>query len=397
MTINGQTRERWIKLLREFPVAVNNFYGDPVIQWKNTCERLQYLARQKHSGPVGIITKAKLSDANIARLKEFQEAGLRLVVFCSISELKDYERVPQEPRYENLAKLRAAGIPNIAYIRPMTPPYNTSDETITKIVSSLVNANADAVVLAGFRGDDALVKDMNPDQKIQWTMRVKILTKDVYERFKEECSRQGMHLFMRTACAIVYVLGDERPFNPYYNSPNLCKCEELNCPVLGTCSVPNKPKEGSLELLRFLGFTVEEQFLDSREKCSVEGDKRLQCLSCCTTCYNLKVPRLYIKNDNLNLGTLTFCRFLTGMLCVQTGMRDFGSKDVGFVRFPLFPEIDDFVCINTWSAYAQHGTHCFDCKYCIEKYYIGRNCNTTPVDLLWRIEKILLDRIERIP
>ena len=159
-----------------------------------------------------------------------------------------------------------------------------------------------------------------------------------------------------------------------------------------TCKNPTAPKEGAIDFLKFLGFDVEQQCDGCLERCSVEGDKRLGCLSCCTTCYKLKVPRLYIKNQGINLGTLTFARFLSGMLSIQEGMRDFGDKDVGFVRFPNFPEIDDFVCINTWAAFAQHGAKCFDCKYCIEKYYKGRNCDTTPVDLLKRIEKILKKR-----
>ena len=390
--ISREQKKQWLKLLREFPVAVNNFYGDPLIQWDNTCERLEKLLKQSHTGPVGIVTKAKISDERIKQLQDFQKRGLKLIIFCSISELVDFEKVPQDPRYENLAKLNEAGIPNIAYVRPMTPPYNTSTEIVEKIIKRLADVKADAVCLAGFRGDDALVKDMNPDEKIQWTMRVKILTKDVYEQFKQGAKENNMHLFLRTACAIAYVLGEKVPYNPYYNSPNLCKCAELDCPLIATCKNPLRPKEGAVEFLRFLGFDVEQQCDGCLERCSVEGDKRLGCLSCCTTCYNLKVPRLYIKNQGINLGTLTFARFLSGMLSIQEGMRDFGDKDVGFVRFPNFPEIDDFVCINTWAAFAQHGKKCFDCQYCIEKYYKGRNCDTTPVDLLKRIEKILKKR-----
>jgi hypothetical protein len=390
--ITPQQKEQWLNLLRDFPVAVNNFYGDPFIQWKNTCDRLTKLVQQKHTGPVGIITKAGISDERIKQLQKFQQQGLKLVVFCSISELVDFEKVPQEPRYENLAKLQAAGIPNIAYVRPMTPPYNTSTEIVQKIIQRLANVHADAICLAGFRGDDALVKDMKPDEKVQWTLRIKILTKDVYQQFKQGCEQNNMHLFLRTACAIAYVLGEQHPYNPYYNSPNLCKCTELHCPLIGTCKNPLHPKEGALEFLNFLGFDIEQQCEGCMERCSVEGDKRLGCLSCCTTCYKLHVPRLYIRNQGINLGTLTFARFVSGMLSIQEGMRDFGDTDVGFVRFPNFPEIDDFVCINTWSAYAQHGKKCFDCKYCIEKYYKGRNCDTTPVDLLERIEMLLRER-----
>ena len=385
-----ENKKVWSTLLLDFPVAINNFYGDPLIQWENTCKRLNILVEQKHIGPVGIITKSKITDNRINDLVDFRNKGLNIVVLCSISELVDFEKAPHDYRYENIRKLNTAGIPNIAYIRPMVPPYNTSPGTIDHIISNLAKVHADAVCLSGFRGDDELVNDMSPDDKLEWTMRVKLLSKDVYERFKVGAEANNMHLFLRTACAVAYVLGLKSPFNPYYNSPNLCKCSELNCPLLSTCKRSTDVKDGSLEFLSFLGFDVEIQYKDGNELCYVEGDNRLGCLSCCTTCYNLKVPRLYVKNKDINLGTLTFIRFLTGMLTVQDNVRDFGDKDIGFVKLPNFPEIDDFVCLNTWAAYSQHGNKCFDCTYCIEKYYKGRDCNTTPLDLLNRIEKLLI-------
>ena len=37
--------ETWRSLLRQIPVAVNNFYGDPIIQWSDTVATLEELAR----------------------------------------------------------------------------------------------------------------------------------------------------------------------------------------------------------------------------------------------------------------------------------------------------------------------------------------------------------------
>ena len=375
----------WRRLFLNFPVAVNNFYGDPLIQWRNTCQRLDRLLAQRHQGPVALITKGAFTSAKIAYLQKVQAQGLRLIVLVSISELPDYEKVAQAPRYRNIAMLYEAGIPTVAYVRPMTPPLNTSPEVIDRIMKGLVENHARTVCLAGFRGDDVLVKDMNPDDKIRWTMRVKLLTGDVYSAFKEKCQKAGIRLFVRTSCAAASELKLQRSWNPYYNSPNLCHCSELDCPLIETCRAPDGPAPHSLEVLDYLGFDYELQNAGCSEKCSVRGDQRLSCPSCCTTCYMLKNPRIYVKNSNVNLGTLTFIRFLTGMLSVKKGLHDDGSKEIGFVHFPNFPEIDDFVCINTWTAYAQHGDRCFDCSYCIEKYYRGRSCNTTPLDLLGRI------------
>ena len=94
-------KEQWVNLLRDFPVAVNNFYGDPFIQWENTKERLEKLASQHHTGPIGIITKSKILDSHIKTLQEFQKRGLKIVILCSISELINFELVRQKHRYEN--------------------------------------------------------------------------------------------------------------------------------------------------------------------------------------------------------------------------------------------------------------------------------------------------------
>ena len=39
--------QEWRKLFSDIPVAVNNFYGDPLIQRDNTVEKLMYLLSQE--------------------------------------------------------------------------------------------------------------------------------------------------------------------------------------------------------------------------------------------------------------------------------------------------------------------------------------------------------------
>ena len=271
-------------------------------------------------------------------------------------------------RYENISLLNDYGIPNIAYVRPLTPPYNTSPEVISRIFSRLKEVGAKAAVVAGFRGDDALVKDMNPDQAIEWALRVKVMPSGVYELVKEESEKNGIQLFTRTSCAVSWLCNQKTTFNPYYFSPNLVHCDELSCPIKSTCGKPQGPKPGSLELLRLLGYDFEVEDPDATSTCQIDGEKRLKCLSCCTTCFFLKVNRIHIKG-NVSLGDLSFVRFLTGMLCSQTNVRDNGDKDIARVTFPKFPHIGGLQCLNTWFPYAHVGDRCFECAYCIEKYY----------------------------
>ena len=173
---NESLLKDWKKIFASFPVAVNNFYGDPLIQWSDTLKKLEYLTRQGHKGVVTVITKGVITNSMAERFRSFIRRGLKLLVCVSISELPQFEKVGMEHRYKNFSVLNNAGIRNLAFVRPMTPPYNTDSQTINRIVDNLALNGCQNIVLSGFRGDDNLVKDMTPSDKVKWTMRVKLLT-----------------------------------------------------------------------------------------------------------------------------------------------------------------------------------------------------------------------------
>ena len=50
----------YLDLLRGIPVSVNNYYGDPTLQWDGTMTTAKDLLSTGHHGPVGIITMASL-------------------------------------------------------------------------------------------------------------------------------------------------------------------------------------------------------------------------------------------------------------------------------------------------------------------------------------------------
>ncbi len=383
-----KNRDVWVNLLREIPVSVNNFYGDPMIQWDDTCNKLDELVCYKHTGPVGVITKGVITDARAETLKKYIDSGLKLIVLVSISELPQFEKISSDLRYKNIAVLNKAGVPNIAYVRPMVPPYNTTPEVIEKIFQKLHEVGAKYVVASGFRGDDNIIKDMSPDDRKKWVLRVKLMTGEVFTNIKLNADKYGIHFFTRTSCGVSAVLSDTTTYNPYYYSPDLVKCAETNCPLIATCKPVIQPKPGAMEFLKFLGIEVALEAGDCSLRCKTSGENRLNCPSCCTTCYVLKVPRLTVTND-ANLGTLTFVRFLTGMLASKTGVNDNGDKDIALINFPSFPHIDNAQCLNTWWPYAHIGDKCYDCTYCIERYYKSnrRDFGFPPAKLLEMLDQ----------
>ncbi len=381
--------EMYKSLLRQIPVSINNFYGDPTLQWSDTLTKLDDLLETHHEGPVGLILKGRLCEGKVADLRLRKDKGLNIVVLVSISELRSMENVGHEHRYENIRLLNEVGVPAIGYIRPLTPPYNTNRETINYIFRRLSEVNCRAAVVAGFRGDEMLVNEMQPAEVTEWVLRVKQITPEIWSDTLAASKEFGVQLFTRTSCAVDFLLGHKWTYNPYYNSPKLVKCSEVSCPLLTTCQGLSEPREGSIEFLKELGYDV--KFVAGNEvqqKCDVEASNRLKCISCCTTCFFLNEnPHIEVRGK-IRLGDLTFMRFLTGMICQQDGCRDKGMKDVGEVNFPNFPKVPEITCLNSWWPIATAMKKCFDCKYCIEKYYIHeqKSFGFNPSRLLEMIE-----------
>ncbi|MDR1300259.1 MAG: hypothetical protein LBK50_00975 [Candidatus Nomurabacteria bacterium] len=383
-------KEQWKDIMREVPVAVNNFYGDPVVQWADTVSTLNDLAKTEHRGPVGIITKGKMCDRHIKDLSDAAGKGSNIVPLISISELSDLEGTPGEHRYENIRKLGEIGLSPIAYVRPLMPPYNTSEAKLEKIFSSVAEAGGKSAVISGFRGDEALIEKMSPDERTEWALRVKIIPNEIYERIKHLSEKYGVQLFTRTACAVAHAVGGERTYNPYYNSPNLVKCDELDCPLRESCGPLLKPREGSMELLRHLGYDVEFVPATSDGLCQVSGAERLKCPSCCTTCYRVPETAHIKVNNDVKLGDLAFIRFVTGIMSMQPGKNDGGDKDVAKITLPNYPEIDNIQGLNSWWPISRNTDKCYGCKYCIvNEYYneneIGKKIGFPPAELIDKI------------
>jgi hypothetical protein len=57
-------------VLCKLPVAINNYFGDPVLYWADTLQKVQQLSVDKHQGIVGIITKGYITKPMAKELKE---------------------------------------------------------------------------------------------------------------------------------------------------------------------------------------------------------------------------------------------------------------------------------------------------------------------------------------
>jgi hypothetical protein len=356
------------EIIKTIPVSINNYYGDPVIQWANTMQKIERLAQDRHTGPVSVITKGHITKEMALELKE-KAKQLNLIVLVSISELpREIEPIGQKHRYATLATLNDTGIPVISYIRPLIPPYNTTEEAINEMYCKTKESGTDTVIISGFRGNDEIITDTNPDEKGKWVSRVKLMPQGIAEIIDNASTKYGITTFSRTSCGVSYKLGFTRSFNPYYNSPIASGCG--TCPLKDTCGpVPVKP--GSLELIRLLGYKTEYKPATKKNLCKVTADNRLSCPSCCTSCFVLDgIERIDCKTEQARLGDIAFMRFLTGILCSGKNIADNGQPDVGHVTFPAIPmPKQEIHCLNTWYPWSRETNKCFGCSYCITKIF----------------------------
>ena len=350
--------------LSRIPVAINCYYGDPAIQWKDTVAKIATLARYGHAGPVVIITKGIIGKD---RAKELASFGLpNLIVMVSVSELpKEFENIGHAHRYTAIRNCLEAGIKCFAAVRPLTPPHNTSPEIITRIMRNLHEVGCEIACVSGFRGDESLVAAMRPDQKINWVLRVKQMTG--FDQVLRLANENQIKIFTRVSCAVAVLTGAKNVINPYWGSPQLVRCNAIACPITETCG-PVTPDEELLSWLRGVGYELEWQ-PSPKNTCSFSSDTRLNCQSCCTTCFVQKQPRVLVHNAE-TLGDLTFCRFiLGGTLCVKPGMVDGGAKDVASVKILNQKIQTNIQCLNSWWVWARQLKHCLGCTYCISSLY----------------------------
>lgn len=353
--------------LKNLPITLNNYYGDPVIQFENTMDKLQTLSNDRHMGPVSIITKGYISEEMAKEIKA-KSKGLKFVVLVSISELPtDIEPLGQEHRYYTLNNLIKENIKCIGYIRPFIPPHNTNEKIIEKIFSRLNKIGCNTVIISGFRGNDEIINNMSIEDKAKWVLRVKQMPKELGEIIEQQAKKYNITVFTRTSCGVSYILKEKSTFNPYYNSPISAGCNK--CPIKETCG-HIKPKKDAIEFVKKLGYDIEYVETKVKEGCTVTADNRLECPSCCTSCYILNVPHIVVKNENIGLGDITFIRFITGVLVNKPGVVDGGKKDVAHVHIPNIqaPE-SEIHCINTWYVWAKDTDKCYGCKYCIVPVY----------------------------
>ena len=223
---------------RDIPVAVNIFYGYPMIQIDSTIDILYKLEKDNHRGPVIIITKGDL--------KKFKERTadykFNLDLHFGLSTFgitnKTYDGGSFERFKENMDVASTMPYHYSVEFRPMIRDINDSEEVMRKVCEVAKEHNT-GIGYCGLQVSDVLREHLKAKgitfkeyDGHKFGLK-KYVGRDVDREFRKICFDNGVPVFRKTSCLIAWKHNLERDPNAHYYRPNEVGCFE--CPLKEKC------------------------------------------------------------------------------------------------------------------------------------------------------------------
>ena len=223
------------EVFTNIPIAVNLFYGDPLLQIDNTINYLKRLESANHKGPVVIITKGDFT--------KFPDIPFNLdlhVAFSTFGVNSNLDGSTME-RFENNLKATRNRVNNYKYsieYRPIIYNVNDTVEAFTKVLSLAREYNL-AIGYSGLQGKPESVKiwkeqelDLKPYPGYSFGHK-KIIDDKVVKLFEALAKKYNVPVFRKTSCLFSYVHNLPRDYNAHYYRPTELGCN--NCVMHDKC------------------------------------------------------------------------------------------------------------------------------------------------------------------
>ncbi len=210
------------------PVAVNLFYGDPLLQVDNTINYLRRLESVKHKGPVIIITKGDFS--------KFPDEKFDLdlhIAFSTFGVDSSLDGNTME-RFENNLKQTRIRKNNYKYsieYRPIIYNVNDSIESFDRVFSLAKEYNL-AIGYSGLQGKPESVKiwkeqgiELSPYPGYKFGHK-KTIDDKVVQLFEKMAHSYNVPVFRKTSCLFSYVHDLPRDYNAHYYRSTELGCDQ---------------------------------------------------------------------------------------------------------------------------------------------------------------------------
>ena len=222
-------------LFNNLPIAINLFYGDPLLQLPNTLKLIKKLEEIEYKGPVVLITKGNF--------EIFPDIPINLdfhVAFSTFGKDSPLDGNTMN-RFENSLKQTKLRKNNYKYsieFRPICYGINDDEETFRRVLSLAKEYNL-AIGYSGLQGKEECVKlwkerDLPLKPYPGYTFgHKKIISKEKQDLFEKLAKEYNVPIFRKTSCLISYVHNLDRDYNAHYYRPIEMNCKE--CPMHEKC------------------------------------------------------------------------------------------------------------------------------------------------------------------
>lgn len=306
-------------LFKNLPVAVNLFYGDPMLQIGSTVNFLQSLEKDKHQGPVVIITKGDFT--------KFPSQKFNLNLHFAFSTFGVDNNIDGGSRLQFVKNLEKAKSDNRLFsieFRPIVCGVNDDFKTLEWVLKQASNYSI-PVGYSGLQGKPQIAASWR-DQKLSLNPypgfkfgHKKIVASSVEQTLQELASKHSVKIFRKTSCLMSYVHKLNRDYNAHYYRPSEVGCD--HCVMKSKCSqFKNNLKPSNAVKLPF----KHEIILKEKHECVLK--KKNICEFPTNDCSNISGQ--IVKTDvKLTTADVRVTKWLTGM-----------TVDADFVESPLLSD-----------------------------------------------------------
>lgn len=290
------------------PVAVNLFYGDPLLQLDNTISLLRQLESVHHKGPVVIVTKGDFS--------KFPDIPFDLdlhVAFSTFGVDSIYDGNTMKRFFNNLEQTRKRKY-NYKYsieYRPICYNINDSVECFDTVLKKAQEYNL-AVGYSGLQGKPSSVEiwekeglDLKPYPGYTFGHK-KIIPDDKVKLFEQMAREYNVPVFRKTSCLFSYVHNLGRDYNAHYYRPSELNCE--NCVMQESCHRYKEELSATPNLSDIIPFPHE---IVSKEKHTCILMKKGMCEFPSPDCANIRGKILKIDRT-ITTSDVRVIKWLTG-------------------------------------------------------------------------------------
>ena len=294
-------------IFANIPVAVNLFYGDPMLQIDDTVELLHRLEKAHHRGPVIIVTKGDFS--------QFPDVAFDLdlhVAFSTFGVDSPFDGTTLAQFEKNLeqSRLRKNNYHYSIEFRPICYNINDSEECFRYVFKKARDFGL-AIGYSGLQGKSETVKewkengiDLKPYPGFAFGHK-KIISAEKQALLNRLSKEYMVPIFKKTSCLFSYVHNLERDYNAHYYRPNEVGCH--GCPMENKCmAFKSHLKNVDKNLLPFEFEVVE----NDHHECVLK--KKGICNFPTEDCSHISGKIIKTK-ENLTTADVRIVKWLTGM------------------------------------------------------------------------------------